>query len=126
VIRQILSRVPGLPQMNLFSSLDQMRHVARCVECGGYIDIPGFCMVLNERDRATGDDPRLVFSRSLFVAGSTIPGDDVFVVASDCLTGSQQIIVFDWERPIPFRWVPVMLVDAFCIALRGAPPTTEQ
>lgn len=93
-----------LPDLELFEDIDAMRRISNRLDAAGYVDDPEFCMA-RESDLAT-DDPRLVFERALFIGGSIIPGDDVFVVAD---IGSAEcdppILVFDWERSVPDRWV---------------------
>ena len=102
VLRRLLG--DDLPDLELFESIDIISQMPNRLDATGYVDDPEFCMA-RETDVAT-DDPRLVFERALFLGGSIIPGDDVFVVAD---VASEEwdppILVFDWERSVPDRWV---------------------
>ena len=115
-LRAILAGVPELPDLTLFTTVELMRRVSAQLKLH-YLDIPEFCMVREEADLSSAGDPRLVFSRALVVAGSKVPGDDVFVAVDDATTEAGRIVVFDWSRAVPSRWVPTMAVQAFCDAL---------
>ena len=116
-LRDILAGVPELPDMTLFTTVKLMGRVSGLLKSGGYVDDPQFCMVGQEADLSSASDQRLVFSRALVVAGSKVPGDDVFVAVDDVTTDAGRIVVFDWSRAVPSRWVPMMTVQEFCDAL---------
>jgi hypothetical protein len=116
-LRQILKGVGDLPDLMLFGSLELMRRVSGMLESGGYVDDSEFCMVRSAKDLSSETDQRLVFGRALFVAGSIVPGDDVFVAVGDSTAEGGRILVFDWNRSVPTRWVPIMTVEEFCAAL---------
>jgi len=115
-LRAILAGVPKLPDMTLFPALEHMARVSGLLK-SQYLAVPEFCMVGQEADLSSASDQRLVFSRALFVAGSKVPGDDVFVAVDDATTEAGRIVVFDWSRAVPSRWVPMMTVQEFCDAL---------
>jgi hypothetical protein len=116
-LREILAGVAELPDMILFTTVKLMGRVSRLLTLGGYVDDPEFCMVRQKADLSSASDGRLVFSRALFVAGSKVPGDDVFVAVDDATTEAGRIVVFDWSRAVPSRWVPMMTVQEFCDVL---------
>ena len=116
-LRGMLSGIPDIPKMSLFVTVDSMRSVSEMVESGGYVDDPEFCMVRHPRDRVSSADARLVFSRALFIAGSLTPGDDVFVAVDDVTSDAPLVVGFDWSRPVPSRWIPLMTIDQFCDSL---------
>jgi len=115
--KDILKSVPNIPAMTLYTTVDQMLGVAKMVERAGFIEDPAFCMVRRESDLESSNDPRLVFTRALFVAGSKVPGDDVLVAVQNAMAERGKIVVFDWARPVPTRWVPIMTVDELCQAI---------
>jgi len=94
----------NLPAMKLFGDIDTMEAVADQLDAAGYVDDPEFCMA--RETTALTDDRRLIFERALFIAGSIVPGDDVFIAVD---LGSQEVdppvFVFDWDRNVPERWV---------------------
>lgn len=70
----------------------------------GYVDHPGFCMT---RDAEINqDDPRLNFTRALFIGGSIHPGDDVFVAIQrqEFEEYDPSVLVLDWRKSAPDRW----------------------
>jgi len=114
--KQILNGIE-IPPLTLFATPDRMQRTWDMVATGGFVEDPQFCMVRREVDLASADDPRLVLARTLFVGGSTIPGDDVLVAVEDVAAEPGRVVVFDWARPIPTRWAPVMTVEEFCDAI---------
>lgn len=93
-----------LPDMKLIEDIEDIRRMSEQLDAAGYVDDPEFCMV-READLTT-DDPRLVFERAIFIGASIISGDDVFIAADlSSAAGDPQILVFDWERSVPCRWV---------------------
>lgn len=111
-LRSILVGVPDLPDMRLFATESEMASVASMLDTNGLVDDPEFCMT---RSPTTAEDPRLPFPSAVFVAGSRVPGDDVLVA----VTPDERVVVFDWSRPVPKRWVPLLSLHAFCAALRA-------
>ena len=107
----------SLPDLELFEELDMMLSVGGQIDAG-YVDDPEFCMVRDESDLNAPGDDRLVFNRALFIAVAKIPGDDVFV-ALDLRAGNDDptVLVFDWRRPVPSRWVAVGLLSDFVASL---------
>jgi hypothetical protein len=106
VLRQLLGEDLELPDLQLFESAEAMRGVSVQLDSGGYVDDPQFCMVRREADLVMPGDVRLVFERALCIAGSTVPGDDVIVavqVSND--EDDPNILVFDWRKPVPDRWI---------------------
>lgn len=101
-LRRLLGE--DMPDLELFENIDAMRRVSDQLDSAGYVDDPEFCMVRKSVEVA--DDPRLMFEQALFIGGAITPGDDVFVVAklSSDMT-DPPILVFDWARTIPNRWV---------------------
>lgn len=105
-LRRALGEDLDLPDLELFESTGVMCQVADQVARGGYVDDPEFCMVWSGSALDGADDSRLVFPHALFVGGSVVPGDDVFVVLD--LRGGHDdpnVLVLDWHKPIPHRWV---------------------
>lgn len=94
-----------LPEMELFKDETTMKHVSKQLEASGYVDDPEFCFVRESELSSINTDPRLVFERALFVGGSKVPGDDVFVAVSLKQHGALEVFVFDWSQRIPNRWV---------------------
>lgn len=94
----------NVPEMKLFGDIDKMEEVANQLDAAGYVEDPEFCMV--REPQILADDCRLVFERALFIAGSIVPGDDVFIAVD---LGSEEedppVFVFDWDRNVPERWV---------------------
>lgn len=105
ILRRCLGE--GLPDMKLFEELDVIRNMPERLHAAGYIDDPEFCFCTG-RDAtvASSDDPRLSFECALFLGGSVVPGDDVFV-AADLSTDpcDPTVVVFDWEQTVPNRWM---------------------
>ena len=102
----VLRRCLGeeLDDLKLFENLDMMRHASADLDHGGYVDDPEFCMA---RKQDIGlDDPRLEFARALFIGGSIIPGDDVFVAIrlEDSEEYDPSVLVLDWRNSAPNRW----------------------
>ena len=117
-LRRALGDYPGLPDLHLFEQPEIMSDVARQLDASGYVDDPEFCLTRAADLSEAGDDDRLVFDSALFIAGSVIPGDDVFVTL-DLRSDHENppVLVLDWTRPIPGRWVPVMRLNALVTGL---------
>jgi hypothetical protein len=103
-LRSILGE--KLDDLELFEDITAMERVARHLDDAGYVENQTFCMVRSANSFSSANDRRLVFERALFLGGSIIPGDDVFVAVhladEDC---DPELLVFDWEVPVPNRWV---------------------
>jgi hypothetical protein len=98
-----------LPELQLFESYESIRNVHEQIRSGGYVEDPEFCMVKQLTSKTNNSDPRLNFERAIFIAGSIVPGDDIFVVLDlDSDKNDPDVLVFDWRKPIPDRWVKVM------------------
>ncbi|MEZ0299793.1 MAG: hypothetical protein ACAI35_25340, partial [Candidatus Methylacidiphilales bacterium] len=67
-----------------------------------FLEIPEFCMTQNPHV----NDPRLDLNHVVFIASSNMPGEDV-LVAIDLRGGDldPQVLVFDWDKAVPNRWV---------------------
>tara|TARA_R110002073_G_scaffold336583_1_gene536311 strand:- start:1164 stop:1577 length:414 start_codon:yes stop_codon:yes gene_type:complete len=101
-LRKFLGLEVGYPDLELFEGLHTMRSVWSQLDTAGYPDDPNFCM---SRQPLPINDQRLEFEQALFVAGATLPGEDVFV-ALNLQDNNNTLLVFDWREPIPTRWVP--------------------
>lgn len=108
----ILGTVSGLPDMMLFATTDAMESAGKMLDTHGLVDDPEFCMTRRSLDPSC--EPRLAFPDAIFVAGSRVPGEDVLVAVA---SPGDRVMVLDWSRPVPNRWVPLMTLDAFCDAL---------
>jgi hypothetical protein len=103
-----------LPNLELFESMDAMRGVSAQLDTDGYVDNPEFCMVRKQAGASVQHDQRLVFEDAIFVAGSTTPGDDVFVALDLRSDGDDpNLVVFDWRRSVPGRWIAVGRLSEF-------------
>jgi hypothetical protein len=93
-----------LDDLKLFESLFSMEITSGDLETTGYVDDPSFCMT-REANRSA-EDPRLEFPRALFIAGSIVPGDDVFVAIrrEDFDDYDPPVLVLDWRKKAPYRW----------------------
>jgi hypothetical protein len=93
-----------LDDLKLFDSLYLMELMSSVLDNAGYVNDPGFCM--NREDNLAPEDPRLEFPRALFIAGSIVPGDDVFVAIrrEDSDEYDPSVLVLDWRRKAPYRW----------------------
>ena len=102
VVRRCLG--DDLDDLKLFESVYDMELISGTLESAGYVDQPGFCMT-REVNRSS-EDPRLEFPRALFIAGSIMPGDDVFVAIrrEDFDEYDPPVLVFDWRKKAPHRW----------------------
>lgn len=95
-----------LPDLKLFEDVAEMERVASQLDAAGFVDDPEFCMVRNSSQKSIDSDPRLVFENALFIAGSIVPGDDVFVAIDLTQADSDpQLLIFDWNEAAPARWV---------------------
>jgi hypothetical protein len=96
----------GFAEMKLFEGVAAMYGIESQLNAAGYVDDPEFCMVRSSTRTPLAGDPRLVFGQALFIAGSTIPGDDTFVALSLIPENEDpQLLVFDWDEAVPNRWV---------------------
>ncbi|MEL6895596.1 MAG: hypothetical protein AAFP90_05780 [Planctomycetota bacterium] len=93
-----------LDDLQLYESVELMLQVSANLDSAGYVDDPEFCMT-REQGLAP-DDPRLEFPRALFIGGSTVPGDDVFVAIQqeDSEDYDPPVLVLDWRKEVPSRW----------------------
>jgi hypothetical protein len=93
-----------LDDLKLFGSLDHMEIISGILDRAGYVDQPAFCMARAEN--VTGKDPRLEFPRALFIGGSIVPGDDVFVAIRREVSDEYDppVLVLDWRKEAPYRW----------------------
>jgi hypothetical protein len=95
-----------LDDLELFEDITAMERVARHLDDAGYVDNQIFCMVRSANSFSSANDRRLVFERALFLGGSIIPGDDVFLAVHPGREDADpELLVFDWEMPVPNRWV---------------------
>ena len=107
-LRGLLGSDLGLPDLELFKEFSVMRRISDQLEVAGYVDDPEFCIVRESELAAPQEDPRLVFEHALFIGGSTVPGEDVFVALHPSSDNEDpRILVFDWRQPIPDRWADV-------------------
>ena len=81
-----------------------MLHLAANLNEGGYVDDPEFCMT--RESNPTANNPTLEFQRALFIGGSVMPGDDIFVAIrrQDSEEYDPPVLVFDWRKEVPYRW----------------------
>lgn len=104
---EVLRRCLGndLDDLELFEHINIMQCVSVNLDMGGYVEDPEFCMT-REASLAS-NDPRLMFPRALFIGGSVMAGDDVFVAIQqeDSDEYDPPVLVFDWNRQAPSRWV---------------------
>jgi hypothetical protein len=107
-LRDILGHEWELPDLQLFH-FEEMQAVAGDLNAT-YVDLPQFCMTRNPTSGPS--DPRLSLGSALIIAGSKVPGDDVFV-AVDFGSGAAAVRVFDWNSPMPDRWKHVMSFTEF-------------
>lgn len=102
----VLRRCLGeeLDDLQLFESIFEMQHVFDQLDYSGIFDLPGFCMT--REDSIELNDPRLEYSRALFIGGSVIPGDDVFVAIrlEDYKEYDPPVLVLDDRKHPPNRW----------------------
>lgn len=102
----VLRRCLGddLDDLQLYGNTDVMVRLSANLEEGGYVDDPQFCMTREKE--SVSDDPRLKFHSALFIGGSVIPGDDVFVAIElqDAAEYDPSVLVFDWRMKAPHRW----------------------
>ncbi|NVB41812.1 hypothetical protein G6O69_28525 [Pseudenhygromyxa sp. WMMC2535] len=127
-LNKLLGLEEGDSDLVLFASREMMERIKDDLDGGGYVDDPEFCMVRNQRDRAGSADPRLVYADTVFVGGAKFPGDDVFLaIDTSKPEHDQHVLWFDWSRPAPERWTPLVSVAVFVkrlaelIAERQAP-----
>jgi len=92
-----------LDDLQLFEGLPFMYLIAENLDHAGFVDHPEFCMT---RARTKMNDPRLDFSRALFIGGSIVPGDDVFIAIQleEFEEYDPPVLVLDWRRSAPDRW----------------------
>jgi hypothetical protein len=93
-----------LDDLSLFESLYYMSVMSEVLDHAGFVDHQGFCMT---RDAEINrEDPRLNFSRALFIGGSIHPGDDVFVAIhrEEVEDYDPPVLVLDWRKSTPHRW----------------------
>jgi hypothetical protein len=93
-----------LDDLQLFEGLELMSLVADNLDHAGFVDHPGFCMTRD--NNADQSDPRLCFPRTLFIGGSIVPGDDVFIAIQQEETDDYDpfVLVLDWRMSAPHRW----------------------
>jgi hypothetical protein len=106
-LRRVFHHVANLPDLELFADVATMQGVGQQVSQAGFAEIDDFCMVRKASELAGTEDPRIALDSSLFLGGSIVPGDDVFVVLDLRDAEDGQVLVFDWEREVPRRWVAV-------------------
>jgi hypothetical protein len=107
-LRDILGHEWDLPDLQLFD-FEEMQAVVGDLNAT-YVDLPQFCMTRSSTSGPT--DPRLSLGSAFIIAGSKVPGDDVFA-AVDFSSGAAVVRVFDWNSPMPDRWRRVMPFDEF-------------
>ena len=95
----------NVPDLELFESKSYMLGVAKQLKAAGYVEDPEFCFRCRERERTLLGDPRLIFKQTLFIGGSTMPGDDVFIAVDLGDARDLTVYVFSWDRSVPSRWV---------------------
>lgn len=117
-LRRILGPAYDLGDLTLFETIEHMERVTRELEC--YASQAAFCMRISSMSGGPSD-PRLTLDRALIVAGSRMPGDDVFVAVDPDERGEGAgVLVFDWNSPVPYRWKRVMSLRTFVSRLAGA------
>lgn len=117
---KIIGENYNLPELQLFESYELMCSIHEQIRSGGYVDDSEFCMVEKPDLKAKDSDPRLNFGRALFIAGSVVPGDDVFLVVDlDSDENDPSVLILDWYRPVPERWVEVMKLTKLINMLKG-------
>lgn len=107
VLRAIFKLVGDLPDLQLYTELSTMVSVWNQVMQAGYVDDIQFCMVRKGSDLTSSEDPRLVMEDAMFVGGSIMPGDDVLVALDLRRDEDPRLLVFDWSKAIPARWVEI-------------------
>jgi hypothetical protein len=92
-----------LDDLQLFEGLQAMDLIAQNLDHAGFVDHPEFCMT---RSVTVQSDPRLNFNHALFIGGSVIPGDDVFVaiLRKEFEEYDPPVLVLDWRKSVPDRW----------------------
>lgn len=103
VLRNIFGN--DLPDMELFKNTTMMKNVKKHLDIYGYVDDPQFCIVRKIDLSQPHNDPRLVFEYALFLGGSIMPGDDIFIATDLKYKDDPKILLFDWEQVIPNRWI---------------------
>ena len=107
VFPDVLRRCLGndLDDLKLYENIHAMLCISANLDEAGYVDDPEFCMT--RARNLTSEDPRLDFPRALFIAGSVVPGDDVFVAIhqEESEEYDPPVLVLDWQREVPSRWV---------------------
>jgi hypothetical protein len=107
--RKVLTLNLDLPALQLFESYELMSSVHAQIRSGGYVEDPKFCMVKQSNSKTHDRDHRLNLESALFIAGSIVPGDDVFVALDlDSDKNDPDVLIFDWRKPVPDRWIKVM------------------
>ena len=108
LLRAFLGHELDLSDLELFEDLEMMHNVSGQLDEAGYVDDPEFCMVREESDLAATGDGRLVFRSALFIGGSKMPGDDEFIaLALRDGDDDPRVMVLDWRKQAPDRWVAV-------------------
>ena len=102
VIRRCLG--DELDDLQLYESVELMQQVSANLDSAGYVDDTEFCMT--RKKIIASKDPRLEFPRALFIGGSTVPGDDVFIAIEqgNFEESDPPVLVLDWGKEVPFRW----------------------
>ena len=117
-LRTLFGKDLDLVDLELFEDVAMMRRVAGQLDYYGYVDERQFCMVRDVSSLEGPGDSRLAFQSALFVGGSKISGDDVFIALD--LRGNHDdpnVLVLDWRKPIPDRWVVTGLLSEFIAGL---------
>lgn len=117
-MRSLLSGTVSPPPMRLFETWEEMQSVKEQIRLAGFVRDAEYCM----RQAGTADhgtlDPRLNFDRSVFVAGSIMPGEDVLVAFDESDT-DPFLKILDWSKPAPERWVRVTRLCSFVGSIGG-------
>ena len=118
VLRTLLGKDLDLDDLELFEDAAMMRRVAGELDYYGYVEERQFCMVRDVSSLEGPGDRRLAFQSALFVGGSKMPGDDVFIALD--LRGDQDdpnVLVLDWRMPMPDRWIVTGSLSDFIAGL---------
>ncbi|MFO7562777.1 MAG: hypothetical protein R6X02_09065 [Enhygromyxa sp.] len=119
ILKKLLDLDNAESNLELFESRHAMEQIGTTLDSSGYVDDPEFCMVRSSAARVGVADPRLVYTDAVFVGGSRVPGDDVFLAIDVSQPEREQSILwFDWSRTPPGRWIPLMRLAVFLERLK--------
>jgi hypothetical protein len=111
----------ALDPMRLHTTIEEIVRATSHLAVADVVRIPDFCIVLTYDELDGPGDARLPLDRALMIAGSIVPGDDVFAVAVKRDEGDEPTVrVLDWNRPKPERWRTVGSLSDFIARLEHA------